>query len=98
MWYLEVVIVELLGFIVTIFIIIVSLGLTCMTHCIWFLICGLIVLILMYGILFFNCEQGAGLLTLMLVVILALFLLLIWTGVFDEWVMFSGWIWSWHDG
>ena len=66
-------------------------------YCIWFLICGIVVLILMYGILFFNCEQGAGLLTLMLVVILALFLLLIWADVFDEWVMFYGWVWSWHD-
>lgn len=92
------VIIELAGFIVTILILAVSFGLTCMTHCIWFLICGIVVLILMYGILFFNCEQGAGLLTLMLLVILALFLWLIWVGVFDEWVMFYGWVWSWHDG
>ncbi len=90
--------IELAGFIVTILILAVSFGLTCMTHCIWFLICGIVVLILMYGILFFNCEQGAGLLTLMLLVILALFLWLIWIGVFDEWVMFYGWVWSWHDG
>ena len=89
--------IELAGFIVTILILAVSFGLTCMTHCIWFLICGIVVLILMYGILFFNCEQGAGLLTLMLLVILALFLWLIWIGVFDEWVMFYGWVWSWHD-
>lgn len=90
--------IELAGFIVTILILAVSFGLTCMTHCIWFLVCGIVVLILMYGILFFNCEQGAGLLTLMLLVILALFLWLIWIGVFDEWVMFYGWVWSWHDG
>ncbi len=90
--------IELAGFIATILILAVSFGLTCMTHCIWFLICGIVVLILMYGILFFNCEQGAGLLTLMLLVILALFLWLIWIGVFDEWVMFYGWVWSWHDG
>ncbi len=90
--------IELAGFIVTILILAVSFGLTCMTHCIWFLICGIVVLILMYGILFFNCEQGAGLLTLMLLVILTLFLWLIWIGVFDEWVMFYGWVWSWHDG
>lgn len=92
------VIIELAGFIVTILIIAVSFGLTCMTHCIWFWICGIVVLILMYGILFFNCEQGAGLITLMLLVILGLLLWLIWAGVFDEWVMFSGWVWSWHDG
>lgn len=90
--------IELAGFIATILILAVSFGLTCMTHCIWFLVCGIVVLILMYGILFFNCEQGAGLLTLMLLVILALFLWLIWIGVFDEWVMFYGWVWSWHDG
>ena len=90
--------IELAGFIATILILAVSFGLTCMTHCIWFLICGIVVLILMYGILFFNCEQGAGLLTLILLVILALFLWLIWIGVFDEWVMFYGWVWSWHDG
>lgn len=98
MWYSEVVIVELSGFIVTIFIIIVSLGLTGMTHCIWFLICGLIVLILMYGILFLNGEEEAGLIALILLLVLALFLLAVWVGAIDGWVMFYGWVWSWHDG
>lgn len=97
-WYLEVVIVELLGFIVTIFILIVSLGLTCMTHCIWFFICGIVVLILMYGILFLDCNEDAGLIALMFVLILALLLFGLWAGAFDEWMVFNGWVWSWHDG
>lgn len=98
MWYLEVVIVGLLGFIATIFILIVSFGLTCMTHCIWFLICGIVVLILMYGILFWDCNKDAGLIALMFVFVLALLFLGLWDGAFDEWVVFHGWVWSWHDG
>lgn len=88
----------LLSFIVTIFIIIVSLGLTCMTYCIWFLICGIVVLILMYGILFLGCNEDAGVIALIFILILALLLLAIWAGAFDEWLVFNGWIWSWHDG
>ncbi len=84
MLYLEVVIIGLLSFIVTIFIIIVFFGLTCMTHCIWFLICGIVVLILMYGILFLGCNENAGIIALIFVLILALFLLAIWAGAFDE--------------
>lgn len=88
----------MLSFIVMLLISAVSLGLICMTHCIWFLICGIIVLILMYGILFLNGEEDAGLIALIFLLILALFLLVIWVGALDEWVMFYGWVWSWHDG